>query len=312
MLESADGKSLQSLPFFPLEAAQGGNPAFYSQLGNELGDRRSSRVEIFSDETIQRKLCLGSDTWTAGDLTFRILTPARSVPDPLASRVDQEELRLAVLPAVLVEVIVDCTASSRARRVVFGRQGSERQSGARRMDAASLPLGVVGIAHGLSTGIATDFPGARAAQGFALGDVLSDTHLGNRTFALGDHGVIIADVPPGKVTALRFAVAFYRGGRVTSGIDTKYLYTQFFGSLESVAAAALQEWPTLHGRAVALDAELEASALSADQRFQLAHAVHSYYGSTQLLVDSANRPVWVVNEGTPNPPSKGADSSSAF
>ena len=49
-------------------------------------------------------------------------------------------------------------------------------------------------------------------------------------------------------------------------------------------------------RAEALDAKLDAAKLSDDQRFMIAHATHSYYGSTQLL-EVDGQPLWVVNEG---------------
>src|SRR6185436_11424323 len=46
----------------------------------------------------------------------------------------------------------------------------------------------------------------------------------------------------------------------------------------------------------ALDRKLASCGLSDDQRFLLAHATRSYYGSTQLL-DVAGDPLWCVNEG---------------
>ena len=44
------------------------------------------------------------------------------------------------------------------------------------------------------------------------------------------------------------------------------------------------------------DARAADARLSADQRFMLAHAIRSYYGSTQLL-ERDGQPLWVVNEG---------------
>ena len=298
MLETADLSALQTLPFFYLPTAVGGDPAFYSQMGNALGERTSSRVLAFADADIQRALRLGSDTWTAGDLTFRILSPPHSVPDPQGARVDDTQLADAVIPAVLVEIVVDNRGGRLPRRVVFGYQGSEPNAGGRRMDASLLPPGAVGIAHGLSTGIATDAPGAVAAQGFALSDVLADGKLANRSFALGNQIVLVASVPAGEVSTFHYAVSFFRGGAVTSGSETKYLYTRFHDSLESVASRALSRFGALRARAVAADALLEAAThLSVEQRWQVAHSVRSYYGSSQLLETPFGKPVWVVNEG---------------
>ena len=57
---------------------------------------------------------------------------------------------------------------------------------------------------------------------------------------------------------------------------------------------ALDSADEMAARAEALDAKLDAAKLSDDQRFMIAHATHSYYGSTQLL-DVDGQPLWVVN-----------------
>jgi len=145
-------------------------------------------------------------------------------------------------------------------------------------------------------GCATDSPGMQAAMGFSLGDVLGDPSLANRTFALGTQGVLVATAPPRARTTYRFAIAFYRGGRATSGLDASYFYTRFYDSLEAVAEYALSHHAELRAAALRADDTLRASALSADQQFSLAHAVRAYYGSTQLL-QVGGKPLWVVNEG---------------
>ncbi len=295
MLDACDGSRLDALPFFPIDSG-GGDDGFFSQMGNALGERVSSRVVAYPDEAISRTLRADSDTWRAGDLTFRILSPVREVPDPSSAAATDAALEQALVPAVLVELTVDNSACDTPRRAVFGFQGSDLSAGGRRMDEALLGRGVAGVAHGLSYGLATDAPGALAAQGFALRDVLGDAALENRTFALGNHVVLVARAPPRAVTTFRYAVAFYRGGRATAGLDASYYYTRFFSSLESVAQYALDHFDELRAASLAADALLERSSLSANQQFSLAQAIRSYYGSTQLLLAS-NKPLWVVNEG---------------
>ena len=80
-------------------------------------------------------------------------------------------------------------------------------------------------------------------------------------------------------------------------LTTSYLYTRFYDSLEAVANRALGHFSALRARAIAVDAELESSALSVDQKWQLAHSVRAYFGSTQLLDTVFGKPLWVVNEG---------------
>ena len=299
MLDAADGSHLDALPFYPIDS-DAGDTGFFSQMGNALGDRVSSAVKAFPDKAIKRTLRTGTDTWTAGDLTFRILSPVTSVPDPSAAHASDAELRRAVVPCVLVEATVDNSAGAKPRRFVFGYQGNDAAGGGRRMDASVLAHGAAGIAHGLTTGIATDAPGAMAAQGFALRDVLGNSALENRTFGLGNHVVLVAHAPPGEVTTFRFVVAFHRSGRATSGVDTVYYYTRFFDSLEAVAQYGLDHFAELRAASLAADAIVEESGaqLSDSQKFSLAMAIRSYYGSTQLLLDvDSNKPLWVVNEG---------------
>ena len=95
---------------------------------------------------------------------------------------------------------------------------------------------------------------------------------------------------------MRLALGFHRAGVATTGLAARYLYTRFYASLEEVLAAALVQAPGLGATAAARDRELARSGLSPDRRFLLAHATHSYLGSTQLLAQEG-RPLWVVNEG---------------
>ena len=92
-------------------------------------------------------------------------------------------------------------------------------------------------------------------------------------------------------------ICFHRDGIVTAGLDTRYLYTHWFKRLEEVAAFAVKNFAVLKSLATKADALVgRASKLSADQKFQLIHAVRAYYGSTQLL-EWKGKPFWVVNEG---------------
>ena len=118
MLEQRGGTPFDALPFFPLGPGGddgAGGEAFFSQMGNALGERRAYRVLPFVDSAIARDFRLGSDTWTAGDLSFSIYSPVRSVPDPSAASANEYELEQAILPAVVAELTVDNTSSSSIR-----------------------------------------------------------------------------------------------------------------------------------------------------------------------------------------------------
>lgn len=246
----------------------------------------------FSKEEIERDFRLATDTWRAGDLTFTIYSPVQTVPDP--SKASPEELKRALVPAVLVEISVDNTKGSFPRRAFFGFQGSDPYSSMRRVDDTG--DGLVGVAQGRIKGILSDDPDLRSAVHFTMENILTATREENWTFGLGSVGAVLMDTPPGEKKTYRFAVCFYRSGTVTVGLETSYYYTRFFNRLEEVGRYALDQFFALKTLALKSNEMINHPSLSADQQFMMAHAIRSYYGNTQLL-DRDGDPVWVVNEG---------------
>lgn len=104
------------------------------------------------------------------------------------------------------------------------------------------------------------------------------------------------EVPAGEKRTYQFAVCFYRGGIVTTGMDTTYWYTRYFSDIQAAGAYALQRFSELTASCVEVEQRLGTGTLTEDQSFMLAHSIHSYYASTQLL-DADGEPLWVVNEG---------------
>lgn len=273
----------------------------------QLGDDESKRYDIenpdpnqnkprvlhpFADEEITREFSLTTDTWKAGDLTFRIYSPVRSVPDP--EKASEEELKAVLLPALLVEIEVDNTASTTERRAFFGFQGNDPYSSLRRLDDNSTEL--TGVGEGRFLAIAAEKGTARSAQEFKMEDILLAKFEENWTFGLGRVGSLVMDVPAGVRQTYRFAVCFHRSGYVTSGIDASYYYNRYFSNVESVAEYALSHFEELKQLALQENDMVNNKGLSEDQTFMLAHAIRSYYGSTQLL-DYKGKPFWIVNEG---------------
>lgn len=289
--ESGDGTRFDALPFF---AAAADERARYDVEQRAAAAKRAA-VLPFPRESIRRDFRLGTDTWTAGDLTFRILSPVRGVPDP--ARGDSEELKQVVLPAVLAELTLDNRAGTRPRRLFFGFQGNDAYSSMRNL-ADTAAGRFAGVAQGTHTGIACADPDVVTGQGFGMEDVLAPAVPENRVHGLGAVAGLVAAVPAGAARTLRFAVCFYRGGIVTAGLPCSYWYTRYYRSLEEVAAFALEHFDLYAGWAAEADALLAGARLSGDQAFQFAHAIRSYYGSTEFLQTARGRkPFWVVNEG---------------
>lgn len=249
-------------------------------------------LKPFDDAEIHRDFTVCTDTWRAGDLTFRIYSPIPNLPDPSDSASGQA-LMAATCPGVLVELTIDNTRSEVDRKAFFGFSGSEAAYGMRPIDSD----GLVGIANGLSVGIAAlASPDLTTGLGWQAETILTNSIPENNQFMLGSIGMIVANVPAGKVSTTWFAVGFFRDGTATAGLSTRYLYRRYFNSLEAVLSDTLR-------RQTVLVAECSSTTpqgleeLSPNRNFMLSHAIRSYYGATQLLESADGEPIWVVNEG---------------
>jgi len=294
-LEAAHSPGVfETLPFCePPDDAE--RQRFVSDQGDAQLGSSGLGARLFERHEVQRSFSLATDSWEAGDLRFTLYTPVRALPDPDAC--DAREAMRAYLPAVRAELEVDNRAGTRARRVVVGLSGIDPLRGMRHLALAQ----GAGIGDGLEMGFATDTPGAWSGIGFDPLAVLGDRHASNRASMLGRWGLVCAEVPAGERRTLRFAFCFHRAGTITGGIATRQLYNRWFDSVEAVARHALAQ-PDFDEAVLACraaDNRLAESALSAPQRFTVAHATRSYLYSTQLL-ERDGRALWVVNEGEYN------------
>ncbi|MDF2963593.1 MAG: beta-xylosidase [Paenibacillus sp.] len=289
-LESDQGNYYEALPFY--EAGEDESRRY--DLEKEEPDRKGRAAIIpFSSADLEREFKTGTDTWKAGDLTFTLFSPVRSVPEP--GEANEAELKEAIIPAVFAELKVDNTKSSKARRAFFGYQGTDPYTAMRRLEETT-DGAVTGIGQGNITAIAAKDPGIQTAVGFSMEHILSAKLRENWKFGLGGVGALIMDVAPGECKTYRFAICFYRGGIVTSGMETSYYYTRFYRNIDEVASYALDSFDSLKEACVQADLLTDRSGLSEDQKFMLAHSIRSYYGSTQFL-QKDGLPLWIVNEG---------------
>jgi hypothetical protein len=288
-VEKTSGPGYEALPFFA-------NSADASKRYDVAGDDSVPQglVKPFPDSKIQRDFSLGSDTWSAGDLTFSIFSAPKKVPDPERAR--KEELRAALVPAVLAELTIDNRAGKKERKAFFGYEGSNPACNMRRLDDVSQGQ-FSGVGQGPFTAIVSDSPGVSSGCGFTLDQCLQPDFEENLAFGLGGVGVLMAKVPKGKKATFRFAICFHRDGTITSGLPTRYFYTDLFDSIEEVASYALGHFEEQKSLALEADRLLEKSQLSEDQKFQLCQSVRSYFGSTEFLKTRDGAPFWCVNEG---------------
>ncbi len=277
-----------ALPFF--EARQESAPADDYDVEGLSSFRRAAAVEFFPDEQVTRVLGPAIDQWQAGDLTFRVVSRVVSLPDPEGCA--DEDLRAAVVPAVIAELTVDNTRGVFPRKAFFGYAGSGRANSMRVVREG----GLTGVAQGGSTAILCDDESVYAGIAWQPEAILNPIHESNLNFMLGDLGLIVGTVGPGEVRTFRFAICFFREATATTGIRTRYLYRRWFNRIEDVGRAALGCFDCWMERSLALDSQL-AEGLGCERALMMSHAIRSYLGSTQLLEADNGEVVWVVNEG---------------
>lgn len=286
-VETRKGGTYEALPFFA--GALDESKRYDHGAGSGGG---KSILRAFPLTKIKREFKLGTDTFSAGDLSFTLFSPVLPAPDPRKSSINEQ--KAAYCPAVGAELVIDNTGCSRPRRAFFGFQKGAITDALAPLD--SLPKGLAGMASGFSTAIVTDSPGATTAQGFNFEQILSEQHPENYRFILGATGAVLLCVPAGKKVTFRFAICFHRGGTVTTGEPASYWYARFFKNIESVGSYTLKNFAALKKSACASEKLLSGAKLNEHQLFQLRHAIRSYYGSTQLL-ELRGKPFWIVNEG---------------
>lgn len=238
-----------------------------------------------------RSLGWASDTWRADHsrFGFSLLSPFGPVPDP--AKLAKSAARFHLAPLIVGWIEYDNRHGDTPIELLFGVGNG---------DDTLRPLGdtapsLAGFASAGRFGYATT-PGRDVAlrQGF---DILAPKFRDWRGLqVIAGETALVFTVPVGRRKRFPLVLGFYAAGPVTTGLTACYAYTRVFKDLEDVIGHGLAEYGRYERLAAQRDRELARSRLSPDQRYLLAQATHSYFGSTQLLWHK-DRPLWVVNEG---------------
>jgi len=287
---------LKCLPFY-IGAASSAVEAFTA--GPSEANVRPDAVPFAAAE-MQRFYSWATDTWTAGELTFTVYTPFGAIPDP--AKASKEEMREALRPAIVAELIVDNTKGTKPKTGIFSLNHS--RPGPRMITDDLGDPARVGFAFRREAGVAAEAFDITAGKkpgptpfGFmrwSATDGIREKY--NPVHLLGSCPGVGIEVPPGKKYAMVLAIGSYLEQPVTTGMDGIFLYTRYYTSLTDVLRSTLDEAGKMMAAAEKLSDKLDAAALSDEQKFLISHATHSYYGSTQLL-EIDKQPFWVVNEG---------------
>jgi hypothetical protein len=291
---------LQSLPFYVGAVSKAAEAFTVEQAGPSEANVRPDAVP-FKLEEIERRYGWCTDSWHAGDMTFTVYTPFGTIPDP--KKASAQKMRDGVRPAVVAQLVVDNTKGTRPKTGIFALNHS--RTGPRMITDDLGSKSRAGFAFRREAGVAAevfDLTAPKKAAGpppfgfmrWSATDGIRERH--NPVHLLGSCPGLGFEVPPGKRYAMVLAIGSHLECPVTTGLDGRYLYTRYYEDLNDVLRSTLDKADALMAAAEALDAKLDAAPLSDDQRFMIAHATHSYYGSTELL-EIDRKPFWVVNEG---------------
>lgn len=286
-LQNRNDKNYSALPFYEIEESES---IRYDHDGNKI--ETQAVLSVFDDNKISREFKTGTDVWQADDLTCSIFSAPVSAPDPATSSIEGQ--MLAYCPAVVIELKIDNRNCANERTAFIGYNAENSTDSMNFI--YDLPEGFKGIAKGRSTAMITDSQVAQTAQGFDAERILSEKNIENYNFGLGGTGLLLFIAPAGEEVSFKVVICFHRAGIVTSGAATSYWYSRFFDSINQVGIFALSNFEYYQKNSLKIDKDFDAPHLNNAQRFQLAHAIRSYFGSTQLL-DWDNEPFWVVNEG---------------
>ncbi|MBC8061197.1 MAG: xylan 1,4-beta-xylosidase [Clostridiaceae bacterium] len=245
-------------------------------------------VQVINEESISRELNWASDTFKTGDLEFKLITAFKEVKNP--AEMTDNEIKLALLPAIFGEISFDNTSGDEEVLLVFGVEGVGR------LLSETTNNELLGGARDRRFGFACRSEDSiEESIGWAVPDYIAKGERSSNK--LGTEVALTMKVPAGTKKSFVIALAAYREGCITSGMDASFGYAKYFKNLEEVLEFALEKQDLFFSEAETRDNELLASGLNEYRRFNVSQATHSYYANTELLINNKNEYVWVVNEG---------------
>jgi xylan 1,4-beta-xylosidase len=296
--ERSSDAPVECLPFYIGAASTKAEDFMVEQAGPSEQNVRPDAI-AFDLKDVKRRYGWCSDEWQAGDMTFTVYTPFGAIADP--AKASDKEMRDGLLPAVVARIVIDNSKGTKPKTGIFSL--NHTRPGPHMIEEGLGSETRAGFGFRREAGVAAEVRDLDAKGGaikpfgfmrWSVTDGIREKY--NPVHLLGSCPGLGFEVPAGKRYCMTLAIGSYLENFQTTGLDGRYLYTRYFKSLADVLQTALDRADTLVAAAEVLDEKLESSKLSDDQKFLIAHATHSYYGSTQLL-EVNGKPFWVVNEG---------------
>ncbi|MCH6257460.1 glycoside hydrolase family 52 protein [Puniceicoccaceae bacterium K14] len=276
-----DGENtLNLLPLFG--DAQGSEAERYV----EGAEGTTGKMRVLQD--IKREYLWATDRISGPGVTFEIFTPTFSIPNPETAT--PTELAFASCPVVHASVTFKNTTDAPIRGIfALGIDHRWSSLGDRTNET------IVGAMSQDQVGFATDTEGASCWMDFDPISAMNRKHS-TPEFLLGPTAGLEIEVLPGEEKTIEITLGFFKAGSATYNRSMSYYYTQHFTNLSQVLEYGIASREDFMELVQFRDKELAAANLNDEQKFLIAHATRSYYGSTQWLWDGT-KSVWVVNEG---------------
>ena len=240
---------------------------------------------IFDESNINRTYNWATDCFLSQNISCKIYTPFFSIPDPKNS--SASDLKFASCPSTIIEIELH-NDSKENWEMFFGHYSSTPWN----------PLkgenGLKGAVTRESMGFASNDLEVEEFIDFGVDQALERSHT-TPNFLLAPVAGLSCHVPAGSSKTIEIVLGYFLSEEVTFNYPAKYWYTRYFSSIKEVFLYTFENKNIYKEVAVKRDEDLKNSKLTDAQKFILAHATRSYFGSTQWL-DNGD-PIWVVNEG---------------
>lgn len=281
-------KNISCLPFYK-NSTSSQKEDFVKDENNEY----NIVVKPFENDQIQRVYGYGSDKFIAENISFEIVTPVKSIPNPKCD--SYSSVKDAIAPAIISRLTIDNLDNDEDIKAFF---------------AVSPMIGKTFLSH--YTG--GEYKGIISNEGYGFA-VKNHDNINIMEFAdfdisvlfyrskpspffIASMGGLMFDIPAGKKISIDIALGFYISGKVTSGeISCSYYYTNYFNNLTQVLTYAIDNSQRWFSEAEINNERLKNQQISDAKKFLITHSSKAYYAST-MLFDNGGEPLWAVNEGT--------------
>ena len=264
------------------------NEMIHSGDANDFSIKK--RWKFISPSFMNRTLTSCIDEYSSGELTLRVYTPHCKLPDPEQGH----SLKYAACPGILLELTVD---NSDCQEAAFGFIGLSCQdlTGRIRPLDWSASGSLCGVAFSGSWAMA-----ARSIEGevYTIRDNAIAQHVetGKRVVHNGgNEGGICFAVPPLTKRTLSVAFGFFHEGFATQGLKARYLFNQYFTSVEEVCGFILENAQKIRNDCVELD-DLYGKSTDSGKYQAYCQALRAYFANTQLT-EADGRVYYNVCEG---------------